>query len=557
MKGIPIIIGITGHRDICTEDVMWMKIEFRRFLDTLQKKYLNSPIIVASGLARGADTYAVEAACECIDGKSYDFIGVLPLSRELYAEDFEEQGHYTFLNQSFDSERELYHFLCDKALLLNEGPFYMDHYDASLRNLAYEAQGKRLAEHSDYLVAFFDNRSSVIQGGTADVIQIRKLGLSSPLLNRQAMCEMVGGRSTLIIPVRRLQFEAIEPNRTSVSMDEVIDESFDMINYDAFNKQILSSHLCDLGALPKPILDKESEKYKAAVIIEELQTCADQLSQHHRITKKCHLNIIFGLLIIAILSFEVFGIVNWYWLLVVYCVIYFVLLFGHAVIIKHFGHHQKFVAYRTLAELLRVQYYWTLSGINEHVVDHLPLKGRETMGWIRQALRSVEALIHPYMHKLDIDYTSLDFVKRQWIIEQHYYYVNRTKKHKRAIEIRNFSYKAGFILGFVMILGVIVMAFIFSMPPTHRIVQVALSLSGIIAAFSALLANRMDVDSFEELSNRYHIMSIAYEKAEATAKRIGSDLPMLQKVLIEIGDEAINEISDWYIAQKSKEGKLT
>ena len=57
-------IGVTGHRDIPSEDVTVLKAVIKsQFLD-LKATFKDTPLLVLSGLAEGADRLVVEVAHE-------------------------------------------------------------------------------------------------------------------------------------------------------------------------------------------------------------------------------------------------------------------------------------------------------------------------------------------------------------------------------------------------------------------------------------------------------------------------------------------------------------
>jgi len=88
---IPIILGITGHRDIPKEDEMVLKHEIKRYLlDNILSKYQNSPVYLLSALAEGADRTAALAILELEQERKRGLkLGViLPMHQNEYAKDF-------------------------------------------------------------------------------------------------------------------------------------------------------------------------------------------------------------------------------------------------------------------------------------------------------------------------------------------------------------------------------------------------------------------------------------------------------------------------------------
>src|SRR6266436_3409474 len=82
---VPVILGITGKRDLKGEDAA-VRAAFRRIFDLLDARVPNTPKIVLSALAEGADTVAAE---EALRRGGWQVVAPLPLSLDLYLQDFE------------------------------------------------------------------------------------------------------------------------------------------------------------------------------------------------------------------------------------------------------------------------------------------------------------------------------------------------------------------------------------------------------------------------------------------------------------------------------------
>ena len=92
---LPLIIGVTGHRDLRDEDLVQLRQEVDAVIRKLQSDYLiprhgsqksETPIIVLSALAEGADRLVAKVALEA----GAKLIAPLPMPRDEYRRDFEE-----------------------------------------------------------------------------------------------------------------------------------------------------------------------------------------------------------------------------------------------------------------------------------------------------------------------------------------------------------------------------------------------------------------------------------------------------------------------------------
>src|SRR5271170_1986978 len=84
----PLVIGVTGHRDLRAEDLVELKKKIRRILRTLKKRYPATPIILLSPLADGADRLAADVALEV----GARLVVPLPMPQHLYELDFQSPG---------------------------------------------------------------------------------------------------------------------------------------------------------------------------------------------------------------------------------------------------------------------------------------------------------------------------------------------------------------------------------------------------------------------------------------------------------------------------------
>ncbi len=147
-------VGVTGHRAFADPEVV-----ARRVRDGLRRVLAlagdggdgaDARIQVISALAEGADRLV---AREALDLPGATLSVVLPFLVDDYAQDFQTPA----------SRRE-FAGLLGKA----EGVEVMP--PAATREAGYEAQGRRIAEACDVLVALWDGRESRGQGGTAEIV---------------------------------------------------------------------------------------------------------------------------------------------------------------------------------------------------------------------------------------------------------------------------------------------------------------------------------------------------------------------------------------------------
>ena len=79
----PLIIGVTGHRDLCEHHVALLETALAREVARVRERYPHSSLVLLSPLAEGADRAAARVALKA----GVRLIAPLPLPLELYEAD--------------------------------------------------------------------------------------------------------------------------------------------------------------------------------------------------------------------------------------------------------------------------------------------------------------------------------------------------------------------------------------------------------------------------------------------------------------------------------------
>jgi len=161
---IPLLIGVTGHRDLVTDELEPLRQAVRSFLLDLRGRFPDSPLQVVSSLASGADLLVTEEALAA----GVDCIAVLPLPLELYRADFAG---------SADLERfESVLARCRQRLfcpLPANVPLAEFSQPGARRDAQYAQAGELIAGAAFILLAVWDGRASTNPAGTASTVESR------------------------------------------------------------------------------------------------------------------------------------------------------------------------------------------------------------------------------------------------------------------------------------------------------------------------------------------------------------------------------------------------
>src|SRR5260370_4730134 len=82
----PLVIGVTGHRDLREEDREHLKNSVRKVFTELRKQYPSTPFVLLSPLAEGADRLVAEVA---LGENDTWLIAPLPMPNDMYEAHFE------------------------------------------------------------------------------------------------------------------------------------------------------------------------------------------------------------------------------------------------------------------------------------------------------------------------------------------------------------------------------------------------------------------------------------------------------------------------------------
>jgi hypothetical protein len=207
--GMSYVVGISGHRDIPSEDRTLVRVAVEDLLTDIKDRMPEVTIELISGLAAGADMIAADAALAL----QIPVRAVLPMPIDLYRADF--------------SGAELERFetlVASPGIVVEEIPLPIDVAAAEIsvqgpvRDDAYARLGDYIARRSNLPLVLWDGILGGPPGGTADTLN-RALATegwqwSLPELDAEKSTDAdQAGRSVAWIPVRRSsEGSAPDPN---------------------------------------------------------------------------------------------------------------------------------------------------------------------------------------------------------------------------------------------------------------------------------------------------------------------------------------------------------
>jgi hypothetical protein len=422
---LPLVIGVTGHRDLREQDLPRLEAEVAGIIAGLRRDYLEddgeTPIIVLSSLAEGADRLVARVAL----AQGARLIAPMPLPVAEYRRDF-EPGLQPGNAAQFDA-------LLAQAIAAPVIPFGRGNSleavraDSRKRAEQYRAAGLFITRHSNILIAIWDgDESHIAIGGTAEVVKFTREGI--PLeVSRSARASLDGSEIGPVIQITAPRHKraapvgeiAVAPWGRAVISDNRGGTVVRVAAYlGTFVGRLLGIERADVRAKLPDAARRELDAWEtfgvligltrqfnreAAALVSarlgrsrmaqsleylfddpELQASgptdpqeaarthaprwsrlyaiSDVLAHECQVQFKRDWLVLFALAFGGFICFAMFSHLGVQSLLVAYSVFY-VGIFLVFLRARRGGHQERFLDYRALAEALRVAVYWRLVGI--------------------------------------------------------------------------------------------------------------------------------------------------------------------------------------------------
>lgn len=545
-----LVVGVTGHRKLREEDLPALRLQVRAFLQDLQARHPELPLVLLSSLAEGSDQLAAQVALDL----GLRVIAPLPLPLDLYRDDFDEAGKAR-LERLLDSAEAL------ASPLAPGGTRESVAVPGPARDRQYAQAGMFVSSHCHVLLALWDGRECTRVGGTAQVVRYHLHGsLYGEAERRHAAATLLGPDQENVVyhlPVVRQGDEGMAQSQgrwlTAEDGREVagaLPPAFARMfaRQAAFNQ--------DRAKYARQIQAQPATSPRAARCpVWASFTAADWLARTYQRRVARVLWVTY--LLVALMGFTFFTYTHVASLdVVIYA---FLLLFlvgaGVAMLAGRRQWQRKYLDYRTLAEGLRVQSYWRRAGIVQpgtpaFAHDNFLQKQDVELGWIRNVMRG--ASLDGMRMAVPDDAAEVDAVIDEWIGTpqaggQLAYYsaasLRRERLHHRAETL-------GLVcIGLGVALSVVLAAFArqFDAHLKHVLVSVMGILSVAAAVHEAYVHKKAD----KELVRQYRFM----QRIFASAQRLlagARDLEEKRRILVALGEAALTEHAEWSLMHRER-----
>lgn len=547
---ISLTIGVTGHRDIVPAEIPLLTQKLERFIDDLEHRYPNLPLLFITGMAEGADSLVADVA----SSRGCRVLNVLPMAAERYREDFSDAALPVF-DRLLDTHETLELGSQDTAV--------------NSRDRQYEKLGVFLAAHCHLLLALWDGKEDGGSGGTAEVIRFHQHDITSlaGIDQHRPTLDIAEDESDLVyhIACSRRSTEGLNPQLLPgsahwLSRDDLAPRTRKLPSRYAtvfqrmseFNGDIARRGRVDPDEHVSPGLVTERGDAWGLELRQAFAHC-DALAAFYQGRTLLAMRTTLGCALAAGLAFIVYAdFANQAWSIYLYFVLVSAALLAFRIAKKR-GWQRKYVDYRVLAEALRVQFYWAQAGVSMDNPSRFShdrfFSGRDLdLGWIRNVLRSTglradsEQAATPAEVALAVEH---------WVGTEHsgqlgYYRtksIQRLREHRATNQLTNACFVIGLIAAMVLAVSQQQMSEI-----AGNVLVALMGLLPLVAAARQSYAHRI---SQRELVAQYAQM---YKVFGFAARLLGEtkDTVQAQEILQDLGDAALNESAQWVLRQRER-----
>jgi hypothetical protein len=543
---IPITVGVVGHLDAITTEEHKIQIE-NLFID-LASCYPNSPICLFSSIAEGADRFVANILLDLKRREGYmdrfELIVPLPFEPEEYKNDFDDNSDLVFDDLVKRAKRSF--CICPDGKKID-------------RPQQYLKTGKFVADSSLILIALWDGEEGK-KGGTADIVNYKRTGDDDNVA--ESTFDYDG--TVFILPCHRggsseknhkRQVDAPKLSLDNVLSDSSIREALEKI--EEINSDSTKPEQSEFEK-SQYFLFCEPEKLQASQkSILSWYSVLDVLSIgfQKRDMQTAHWLFVVGLLLV--LTLEIYTNLSLNNLVLGSVMLFIVVAVTVYFISRIQKNHKKYLYNRTLAEALRIQFYWNLAGINKNVSDFILRIHRKEFTWIKHILSSVYGVTYL---KNTISATAIDDLTKNWVKNQADFFEASIKKMNLKLRSYHLISNTSFIVASILLVSIF---FLERYYQAKDLLNINIVVIGTLLGLFAMIKAYIKMKGYDQLLNQYELMNVIYQRAEAKINEVNADISneieqqsYLKALFFIIGKEALIENGNWYLIFKEKEPEI-
>jgi hypothetical protein len=560
---LPLVIGVTGHRDLRADEMPGIRERVRALFSDLQERYPTRKLRLLSPLAEGADRLVANVAVEL----GMELSVVMPMPRFIYETEFTSAESIAEFDELYAKANDVF-----ELPIARNGTVESIKQSGRARDLQYAQSGVFLSAHCHILLALWDGKLSGQLGGTAQVVRFHHHDIMPGYTTRTVATQqmLIDDESDLIYHIvcsregpEGAPAEGFEPlecwwftnDRHNPRQRELPKQHHTVFARSAEFSQDGIDYQERIPDESYPLLEAEdaAQLPRGLATINHVFCISDWLAIHYqkltlRILRVTHL-----LAFLMGFMFILFSDLRTQEIYMIAFLLFFALSAGVQLLAKRRGWHRKYLDYRTLAEGLRVQFYLSAAGItndNESKFTHdnfLQTQDPE-LGWIRNVMRVAGT-------RCDADrsesHEGLAFAIREWVGDDDsgqlgYYHRKAAQWIKRNRNTERLSLLA-LLTSIVVILLILFGGTTFG----ERFVDPLFVLMGSILLAYGVRQGYAQSTAEKELIKQYEFMLRVFHNAKRRLEQAHDDEERRQ-VLRALGGSCLDEHAEWILMHRDR-----
>ena len=588
---IPLVLGVTGHRDLRSGDAALLCEAVRKIIQDFQDACSDTPIILLSPLPEGADSLCAEAALKM--GGNVQVVAALPFPPEIYraTTSFGTDLARLTLDRLLADPR-VKHFvtpLPDDIRPANDAEWKTLSEDPAARHKIYAGNGAFISQHSCAIIALWDGAGASDPSGTAELVHsqlsgVRMTALAGGLPGAFQWPETgpvwhvwtvrsghpdtenrTGEIRTLWLkdddsPLSEQKLDSEERKqrrKQSQSLQSIFKRM--CANLDRFNGRVMrlpEEHL--KNGRPKAVEKHfDNSLCHSAWVLERLagiREAAAFLAMGRGKIVRNGTMLLFWLMAFGLFCSHFYvhwptegHATTWRPLLLWGFVLILTLCGGLVYWLRDVERDE--LDYRSLAEALRVQCAWAQAGIDRGVADSYLQQLRSELAWTRKAIQAILLPAPGFATAFqglatDLQNNCLQTVRKKWLAGQEGFF---EKKRKTLHHSHRLFHYLGFTLAFS---GWAMAAWLlWSWKTAADPTWMWLASPTLLVVLGGLCLAYRERRLYGELAHRYGMMQSLFHAAnmELAGRLDRNEVAGAQRLLVELGREALTENANWLV----------
>jgi hypothetical protein len=552
---MPLVFGVSGHRDLASSDVPHFEECLRAALHGFKKSYRNTPLVLLSPLAQGADQLVARIAGEArIDAQLF---ACLPMPEGMYVKDFDTPKSLDDFRKALDKKQ----WFIELPLLAPETKVALR---GAERNMQYRAAGEFIVRHCQILIALWDGQTGQGVGGTAEVVKRQLQGIP---VSRHTI-EPPEGFPVWWIPAAhegharpaagpvcpvKMYPKVFEENEKEAAT--YFSRIFTRVNdfnrsVENWKKELNHETNADKPGI-KAISVSEKLRPQEKIIMERYRL-ADALAIHYQKQTRNTQYAVHLLVFLAFFFFVLYAHGGHEPRSLIAAGVTLVLALATMGFNRFFKTDSNYQDFRAVAEGLRVAFFWEFAGIPKSVADYYLRNQRSELDWIRSGLRGWHL-----QRSADADSTTpapnqtyrLKLLQTHWVNAQRDYFESAKERNEKIAD-RN-EIIVGFLLFGALLAGVMLLL---TLHAEHNMVEHELIALDTLLAAGALWHHFNERMAYHQHSKQYGRMHVIFSYASsliAGALEAGKTHNALHWAY-ELGKQALAENGDWVLLHRER-----